>query len=267
MNRIESIFRKKAAFIGFVVAGHGGLDYCIECCLQLIEGGVDILEIGFPFSDPVADGPVIQRAAQKALEQGTTSATLLAIARAIRKKSQVPLILFTYYNPLLKRGEPYFKELKSAGFDAVLVVDLPTPQRDQGPHPHYEALKTAGLHPIFLATPSTDEQRLAEIAAISEGFLYYACQKGTTGVRNKLPEDLVFQISRIKQKTALPIAIGFGIADRDNAEAAMHAADGFIVGSAFVKLMDEGAEPAALKLLAQSIDPRKEKPIDEEFHA
>lgn len=256
MNPIETVFQKHQAFVGFVVAGDGGLDYCVDCCLQMIAGGVDILEIGFPFSDPVADGPVIQRAAERSLEQGTTTATLLEIGRRIREKSQIPLIVFTYYNPLLKKGEAYLKALKAAGYNAILVVDLPPPLAGEKTHPYFQALKTSGLHPIFVVSPSTDEQRLTQIANISEGFIYYACQKGTTGVRKELPEDFTFHMARIRQKSALPIAVGFGIADRSSAGAALEAADGFVVGSAFVKLMEKQADPQELKRLAESMDPR-----------
>lgn len=255
MNTIEQVFRNDKVFVGFVVGGDGGIDYCTECCLQMIEGGVDILEIGFPFSDPVADGPTIQNAAERSLENGTTSSTMLEIAKRIRAKSSVPLILFTYYNPLLKKGDGYLKELKAAGYDAVLVVDLPAPL-DQKPHPYFQALKNAWLHPIFLVTPSTDEERLTQLTKIAEGFLYYACQKGTTGVRSELPKDIPFHIARIRQKTNLPIAIGFGIADKESAASVLNVADGFIVGSAFVKQMEAKVPSNSFKKFTQSIDPR-----------
>ncbi|NGX37064.1 MAG: Tryptophan synthase alpha chain [Chlamydiae bacterium] len=253
MNAIKELFREKQPFIGFVVGGDGGLQYCTECCLELIEGGVDILEIGLPFSDPVADGPVIQRASERSLSGGTTSATILEIARNIRKKSRVPLILFSYYNPLLKQGDSYLQDLKSAGFNGVLVVDLPPPIQNKD-HPFFRSLEAANLIPIFVIAPSTEEARLVQITKIANSFLYYACRKGTTGIRNQLPEDLSFQISRIRQKTNLPIAIGFGIADPKSVTVALSEADGFVVGSAFVKLMERHADPTELKALAQSLN-------------
>src|SRR5262249_41969427 len=133
MSTMNDVFKRKNPFIGFIMAGDGGIDYCVECCLQLIEGGVDILEIGFPFSDPIADGPVIQKASQRALELGSHSGTILEIARRIRKRSNIPLLLFSYFNPLLKKGDDYLKELKSAGFEAILTVDLPSPTADNDP--------------------------------------------------------------------------------------------------------------------------------------
>jgi tryptophan synthase alpha chain len=256
MNAVENVFRKKQPFVGFVVAGDGGVNYCVDCCLKLIEGGIDILEIGFPFTDPVADGPIIQRASQRALERGTTSSTILEIARRIKERTDIPLILFSYYNPVLKRGDAYLRELKSAGFDAVLIVDLPPSLDSQNSHPYFTALKLAGLYPIFLVSPSTDEHRLMQVVAKAEGFLYYACQKGTTGIRNQLPDDISYHISRLRQKSKLPIAVGFGIADRGSAKAVLQEADGFVVGSAFVNLMEQQVDPVQLKRYAESIDPR-----------
>ena len=256
MNEIEQAFKKHKAFIGFIVGGDGGVEYSIRCGIELALSGVDILEIGLPFSDPVADGPVIQSAAERSLQGGTTASTLLEIARGIRKTVSTPLLLFSYYNPLLKRGDEYLLELKEAGFSGVLVVDLPPPIT-QGPHPFFEVLKRVGLTPIFLVSPSTDDRRLEEIVKMSEGFIYYACQKGTTGVRDKLPEETQRHIERIKKYTKLPIAIGFGIAERSSALEAISYADGFVVGSAFVKLMGERVDPKKLKSLVEKIDPRQ----------
>jgi tryptophan synthase alpha chain len=208
-----------------------------------------------PFSDPVADGPVIQRASERSLKEGTTFSTILEIANRVRKKSNVPLVLFTYYNPLLSKGLSYLNVLKSAGFDAVLIVDLPAPQ-DVDVHPYFRAMKEARLQSIFLVTPSTDQKRLSQIVKVSQGFLYYACQKGTTGARAHLPSDVPLHLSRIRQETNLPVAVGFGIADRASAAAALQAGDAFVVGSAFVALMGQRQDPLQLKRLAEVIDPR-----------
>jgi tryptophan synthase alpha chain len=256
MNRISKIFQKKQPFIGYLTGGDGGVDYFVKCALALIDGGVDILEIGLPFSDPVADGPVIESAHKRALENGTTSSTLLEIARALRKRTETPLILFSYYNPLLQKGELYLQALKAAGFDAVLVVDLPAPALSCDQEPFFKSLKAAELLPILLVTPTTDQKRLIQIDKSAEGFLYYVSQKGTTGVRAKLANDFSFQMARIRKHTKLPIAAGFGIADQESAKAALLDADGFVVGSAFVKLMERHVDPHELTLLAQAIGPR-----------
>lgn len=254
---ITTLFQKKQPFIGFVTGGDGGIDYCVECCLQLIAGGVDILEIGFPFSDPVADGTVIQQSSQRSLDQHTTAETMLEIARRIRKKSDTPLVLFSYFNTLLNSGDLFLSKAKLAGYDAVLIVDLPPFLSDNQLHPYYQEIKEAQLSPIFVISPSTDEKRIRHIASISDCFIYYACQKGTTGVKDKLPDDLLHHISRIRKSTSIPIAVGFGISNIINAKLVLEHADGFVVGSAFVKLMEKQAKPQELKLLAQCIDPRE----------
>ncbi len=256
MNRIEQQFHKKPAYIGFLTGGDGGVDYCVDCSLALVEGGVDILELGMPFSDPVADGPVIQQASQRALQRGTTPETVLEISRRVRQEADVPIILFTYYNPLLQKGPDFLKKARSVGVDAVLVVDLPPPNPDHDSRYFFNALEAAHLDPIFVTAPSTDQKRLDQIKDISKGFIYYACQKGTTGVRSHLPEDFPQQISKIRAGTNLPIAAGFGIASRETAQEALQYADGFVVGSAFVKQMADGADPAKLCALARAIDPR-----------
>lgn len=256
MSPIERIFEYKKAFVGFAMGGDGGVDYCVESCLSLVEGGVDILEIGLPFSDPLADGSVIQKAAGRALSQGTTSGTLLDIARRLKQHTQTPLVLFSYYNPVLQAGAGYFEEAKAAGFDGVLIVDVPL-YLPKGEDKFYlQASAKAGLDPILIVTPSTRADRLALIASQSQGFLYYAIQKGTTGVRNALPQDFESQLKRIRQTTQRPVVAGFGIANRESARQALAHADGFVVGSAFVRLMEDRCDPQALTKLAQEIDPR-----------
>ena len=256
MNRIDKAFQKTKPFIGYLTGGDGGLDYSISCALALIEGGVDILEIGLPFSDPVADGPVIQKAHERSLAEGTTSVTILEIAKRLREVSDVPLVLFSYYNPILQKGTQYLHQLKSAGFDAVLIVDLAVPVNPSDSEPFFKALIDAKLLPILLATPSTDQERLLQISKIAKGFLYYVSQKGTTGVRSRLANDFSSQMTRMRQYFQIPIVAGFGIADRPSAESALKYADGFVVGSAFVKKIEEKISPRELTKLAQLIDPR-----------
>lgn len=245
----------KKKFIGFVTAGDGGIDYCVACCMALIAGGVDMLEIGLPFSDPVADGAVIQQSSQRALQAGVTPHTVLEIARCIRQHSAVPLILFSYYNPLLQQGEKYLQQARLAGFDGVLVVDY-APSQYCEDRSFYNTIKSCGLFPVLLVAPSTTEERLPLIVKQADGFIYYACQKGTTGVKKSLPQDVASKINLIKSMSDLPVVAGFGIADRVSAAQALSCADGFVVGSAFVKLMADRVDPLALKKLAQQIDPR-----------
>lgn len=260
MNRIERTFKQSQPFIGFITGGDGGIDYSVDCALAQIAGGVNILEIAFPFSDPIADGPVIQRSHQRALEQGTTASSILEIAKRLRRHTDVPLVLFSYFNPLLQKGLPFLRQVKSAGFDAVLVVDWAIPESSHGESaasdPFLKELDEADLLPILLAAPSTSEERLSKIQKFAKGFLYYVTQKGTTGVRSKQADDLSSQLSLLRKYFRIPIVAGFGIADRAAAKAAIDVADGFVVGSAFVKLMENRVDPVELTKLAQAIYPR-----------
>ncbi len=256
MDRIAKAFQKKKPYIGYLTGGDGGFEYSVECAQALIEGGVDILEIGLPFSDPVADGPVIEKAHERALAAGTKPASILEMGRRLRKSTDIPLVLFSYYNPILQKGEQFLHQLKSAGFDAVLIVDLAVPLTPNTPEPFFDALLRADLLPILLATPSTDDERLVHISKIAKGFLYYVSQKGTTGVRNNLADDFASQIFRLRKYFKIPIAAGFGIADKTSAKNALEHADGFIVGSALVKKMAEKIPSKELVKFVQSIDPR-----------
>ncbi len=237
-------------FVGFVTAGDGGIDYCVDCCVALVEGGVNILELGMPFSDPVADGPVIQAASERALALGTTPETVLMIAECVKRKVDIPIVAFGYCNPLLQQGAGYLKRCKAAGIDAVLVVDLPPP------HPFYEYVNHADMYPVVVVAPSTTNQRLEKLAKHAKGFIYYACQKGTTGVRKQLPADFAQNIKRIREHSPLPIAAGFGISNRETAQEALNQADGFVVGSTFVQLMADKTDPSELMKTAKAIDPR-----------
>lgn len=249
MNSIQSVFAKKAGFVGYLTGGDGGIQYSIEAGLALLEGGVDLLEIGVPFSDPIADGATIQKACIRALKNGTQLDSILEIGATIKRYApSAPLILFSYFNPLLQANAGFTLSAKQAGFDGMLLLDLPFDS------PFYE--EHSELDPIFIVSPSTSSLRLEQITQKAKGFLYYACQKGTTGVRQTLPSDLVSQIQRIKKVTQLPTAVGFGIADRETAKKVTQCADGFVVGSAFVKMIEEGASPKELRNFALKIDPR-----------
>lgn len=238
---------QKDAFIAYLTLGDGGLSYSLDAALALVEGGVDLLEIGLPFSDPIADGPVIQRAMQRSLQQGTKGSDFLAFALEFRKHSQIPLVIFSYYNPILTLGDVFLSQAKEAGASGLLIVDLP-----------YEHLSESVLDSILVVTPSTSQDRLEQIAARAQGFIYYACQKGTTGMRQGgLPQQVAQDIRRIKAVSALPVAIGFGIGSKQAAAEALSLADGFVVGSYFVDAMSRKVSPQELTLLAQQLDPRK----------
>lgn len=226
MSRISKAFANKNAFIGYLTAG----DAEKKEFLELIDIGVNLLEIGVPFSDPVADGPVIQKAMARALKKGTTPDSVLKIVEEIRAESDVAIVVFTYLNPI-KNLENFLRKAKKAGADGILVVDLPLEEADEYRKLCYEI----GLDPIFVIAPSTPPERIEKIAEAGRGFLYYACRKGTTGARSGLPEDLRDKVGAIRKKSNLPIAVGFGISERKTADEILKIADGFVVGSYFVE--------------------------------
>lgn len=242
---ITQTLSKGPSFIGYLTLGDGGLDYSLQAALALVKGGVDLLEIGLPFSDPVADGPVIQKAMERALHGGTKIHDLIPFLRALRKETKVPVVIFSYYNPILSVGETFLKEAKEAGANGLLIVDLP-----------FELVPPSSLDSIPVIATSTPNTRLASIIPRAKGFIYYACQKGTTGMRGSLPEHCARDIARIRQATSLPIAIGFGISSRATAKEALQLADAFVVGSYFVDAMARKASPQELTRMAEQIDPR-----------
>ncbi len=253
MSNIENVFYHRQAFISYVTAGYLGEQMTQETAIALAEGGVDILEVGIPFSDPVADGPVIQQAMADALQRNTDFTAALSMITAIKKHTNIPIVLFGYYNPLLARGlANSLTEAASAGVDGVLVVDLPLEESDN----YLDSCNAAGLDPIYLISPSTPEARIKRISEYCRGFLYYVCRNGTTGIRNTIPEDYQQRISTIKTLCDQPVATGFGISTREMAAEALSCADGFVVASRFVKAMAEGASPETIRQLASSIDPR-----------
>ncbi len=243
---ISKAFSNSSAFIAYLTLGDGGLEYSLESALALVEGGVNLLEIGLPFSDPVADGPVIQKAMERSLASGTKPNDVIAFLKAFRKKSDIPIVLFSYYNPILAMGQEFLEEVKQAGADGLLIVDLP-----------YELFPTSSLDPILIVSTSTPQKRLEEIVKNGRGFIYYACQKGTTGMRKQLPAHFSADINKIKQATSLPVAAGFGISNKETALEALNSADGFVVGSYFVEAMSRRLSAQELTRLAQELDPRR----------
>lgn len=253
MNNLKEQFNRGPAFIAYITAGQRGLKYSKQAAIALVKGGVDILEIGVPFSDPVADGPVIQRAMNDALASGTNITSVLAMIKEIKAIHDVPIVLFTYYNPLLRVGiKQILTRAKKAGVDGVLVVDLPLEESAM----YFECCATVGIEPICIISPSTSEQRLQLISKQCNSFLYYVCRNGTTGVRDNLPANYSKKMQRIKQIAQKPVVAGFGISNQKLAQLALASADGFVVGSLFVEAIEKGATPDELMTLATAIDPR-----------
>ena len=243
MTRIDDTFARlnadgKKAFVAYVMAGDPDYDTSLEVVKGLPGAGVDIIELGLPFTDPMADGPTIQLAGQRALEGGQTLDKTLQIARAFRETDQTtPIVMMGYYNPIYSRGVPLFLEqAKAAGVDGLIVVDLPPEEDEELCIP----AQAAGLNFIRLATPTTDDKRLPRVLTNTSGFVYYVSITGITGSAEAQAGDVAPEVARIKAKTDLPVIVGFGIKTPETAEAIASVADGAVVGSAIVAQIGAG---------------------------
>ncbi|HBM15581.1 MAG TPA: tryptophan synthase subunit alpha [Lentisphaeria bacterium] len=253
MNRIQKTFHNNnKAFVAYLTAGQKGLEYSLQSSLAIIEAGADILEIGIPFSDPIADGPVIQKAMEDALERKTTPEDVFSLVSKIREiNHEIPIVLFSYLNPIIKKSDEFFKEAANAGADALLIVDMPL---EESKNIHEKCFKN-GLELIFIISPSTPKKRISKITKQAGGFLYYVCRKGTTGMKSELPEGFENKVREIKSISKLPVIAGFGISTREMAEQVTTVADGFVVGSYFVNAMGNSISQKDLTESAKSIKP------------
>jgi len=242
-GRIGRKFRALAeagelGLIAYITAGDPSLEASATIVLAAAEAGADIIELGVPFSDPVADGPVIQRASERALRSGTTLAGVLELVRQLRTRTDVPLVLFSYFNPLLQMGlEKFAEAAASAGADGVLATDLTPEEAGE----YRAALGSRGLDTIFLAAPTSTDERLARIAEASTGFLYLVSRTGVTGTREVLPEGLPALARRVRKFTGLPIAVGFGISAPAHVSVLGGIADAAVVGSALMAEVERAA--------------------------
>jgi tryptophan synthase alpha chain len=263
MSNLSKIFQKlkaqgDGALIGYVTGGDPKPEFTPMIVEALIKGGVDIIELGIPFSDPIADGPTIQAASVRALETGTTPQMVLGMAGEVKKNYNVPVVILTYFNPIFRMGvERFFRLAKSFGVDGVVVPDLPVEEAGA----YREAAVSCGVDTVFLAAPSTSNERLGKIAGCTSGFLYVVSHFGVTGAREALDDSTVKLIQRFLPYTSgrVPLAVGFGVSKPEHARGIIEAgADGVIVGSAFVNIvhkhqndvekMLEELEALALKL-------------------
>ena len=240
MSRIGERFaalraRGEKALVAFVTAGDPSLDRTVEIACDIAGAGADVLELGVPFSDPLADGPVIQRASDRALKRGVRLAGVLEAAGAIRARSDVPLLLFSYANPLLRHGlERLAADAVAAGIDGVLVTDLPPEEAGEW----LACARARALDTVFLAAPTSGDDRLRRIVDASRGFVYAVSRTGVTGERAALSEDGAALVRRLRALTAAPIALGFGVSTPEQARAAAAVADGVVVGSAIVRFLE-----------------------------
>lgn len=254
MSRLEQTFETlkqqgKQALVPYIMAGDPNLDASLALMHQLVEQGADVLELGIPFSDPMADGPVNQLAAERALAAGATLAGVLDSVAAFREKdSDTPVVLMGYLNPVEWMGYAEFAERAAkAGVDGVLLVDLPPDEADEV-KPLFDAQQ---LDLIFLLAPTSTEARIAKAAEFGSGYLYYVSLKGVTGAATLDVADVAQQLERIRRQLALPICVGFGIKDAATAAEVSEVADGVVVGSALVKQVAAGEPQKAADLLAE----------------
>jgi tryptophan synthase alpha chain len=241
MTRIEKRFaqlksERRKAFIPYITAGDPTLELTEQLVLALDKVGADVVELGVPFSDPIADGPVIQRATERGLKSGVTLSKVLDLARNIRRQSEVPLLLFSYYNPLLNHGlEKLANDAAAAGLDGVLASDLTVEESGA----FVGAMQGAGLNTVFLVAPTSSPERMKKIAQTSTGFLYAVSRTGVTGEQQQLAGDLKDFLRALRSCTKLPIAVGFGISRPEHVQAVWQEADGAIVGSSIVKEVEQ----------------------------
>jgi tryptophan synthase alpha chain len=255
MTRIQQLFdhRKsegKAVLIAYLTAGDPSADATPGFVAALERGGADLIELGVPFSDPIADGPVIQRGSDRALKAGLNVLKVLEIASKIRLNSQIPLLLFTYVNPVLRFGlENLARDAKAAGIDGCLLTDVSVEEAEV----YVNAMRAAGLDTVFLAAPTSTPERLKLVAKFSSGFIYLVSRNGVTGERAELSDALQPLIDSTRAISNLPVAAGFGISTPEQAGAVARIADGVVVGSAIVRLIEQNAGEAGLEKYARSL--------------
>ncbi len=263
MGRIEKKFselRKKGekALVAYLTAGFPDLETTRDLILALDAAGADVLELGVPFSDPTADGPSIQRASQKALQNGTTLRRILGLVENLRTSTDMPVVLFSYYNPILAYGNDRFaRQAGDAGADGVLVVDLPAEEAGE----LKKHTDPAGLNFISLVAPTAGPERVRQIVKGASGFIYYISLTGVTGMGRPQVQEIRQNVSRIKKVTQLPVVAGFGVSTPAQAREIGAETDGIVVGTAFVRLVEEKAQKAGLQEAAYAFARRFKKAL------
>ncbi|MDR2583819.1 MAG: tryptophan synthase subunit alpha [Fibromonadaceae bacterium] len=256
MSKIQNAFKKGKAFIAFLTAGDPDLQTTEELVFEMGKSGADIVELGIPFSDPIAEGPVIQEADVRALASGTTPDKIFEMVERIREKSQIPLVFLTYINPVLKYGyDAFFAKCNEVGIDGIIIPDLPYEERKEV----HEFSSKHGIDLIPLVAP-TSEDRIKKIAASAEGYLYVVSSLGVTGIRSEIKTDLDSIISVAKEAAKVPLAVGFGINTPEQAAKISKIADGVIVGSAIVKIIAQHGKISA-KPVSEYVKKMKEAMI------
>lgn len=257
MNRVDALFRKRdrCKLIAYVTCGDGDT---VSIVRALEEAGADAIELGIPFSDPIADGPVIQAAAQRALQRGTTTRDVFAIARAIRDGSEIPLIAFSYLNPVMRYGaERFATDAAAAGIDSLLLTDLPPESAGE----LRKAMHAQGLGTVFLLAPTSTDARIKAIDRASDGFVYYVSTTGVTGTRSDLDPSLLTRLDEVRARLKHPIAVGFGISKPEHYAMLRDRCDAIVVGSAIVRAVAEGGAERAASVVRSILDTATVAPV------
>lgn len=242
MSRLRQTLQRvanegRAALVIYLTAGDPSPEETVDIVDRAVQAGADIIELGVPFSDPIADGPVNQRAATRALAAGTTVSRVLEMVASLRAELTVPIVLFSYFNPLFSRGlERFAEQAAASGVDGVLCVDLPP---EEAADEYVPALSAHGIDTPFLLAPTSDRKRIAAVDRASTGFVYYVSRTGVTGTRTELPPTLLKEAKRMRRKVSHPLAVGFGISTPEQAREVSQVADGVVVGSALVWLVQQ----------------------------
>jgi tryptophan synthase alpha chain len=248
MTRISALFERlraaRTALVAYITAGDPSPERTPAIVAALERGGADLIELGVPFSDPIADGPVIQRASERALRAGTSLRSVLDIARQVRSQSEIPILLFTYLNPVIRYGvDELARDAQAAGVDGCLLTDLSVEEAE----PFVAALRAAHLDTVFLAAPTSTPERRRLVARHSSGFIYLVSRTGVTGEKDSLSDAVAPLAAAMREVTALPLAVGFGISRPEHVAAAGRLADGVVVGSAFVRLVEQHGADLSLE--------------------
>jgi len=252
MRRIDHVFKKPGhkALIPYITVGYPDLDTTKKAALLLARGGADIIELGVPFSDPMADGTTIQESSFQALQNGITIKTCLELARILRKETEVPLVFMTYFNPVLKYGmDKFCLECQKVGVDGLIVPDLPPEEGS----PLERAAVEHALDLIYLLAPTSTSERIKLVAKKTRGFIYLVSVAGVTGARTCLPANLATFINKVRKIAKQPLCVGFGISSTDQARQISKTADGIIIGSKLIQLMKSDPSLKSLKLFVQEI--------------
>jgi tryptophan synthase alpha chain len=256
--RVQRAFQGRKAFIAYITGGDPTPEHTVSLVQALERGGASLIELGVPFSDPIADGPVIQRASERALRAGATLAGLLESVREIRRSSQIPIILFSYLNPLMRYGfERLARDASEAGVDGVLLTDLSVEEAEAP----VRELRRYGLDTVFLAAPTSSERRLRLVAEHSSGFIYLVSRTGVTGAQEQVSDAVQPLIARLRPLTNLPLAVGFGISTPEQVKQVAELADGAVVGSAIVKFIEQNAAASDLAARLESFTASLTRPL------